>query len=146
MRGNLGNLKRSNTGTQEPLNRKYSNWPPSIFSRYCAAGATFLLGAALFVPVKKRKNKKVVGKKKKACIRILLIPSQPRPQVRLLLSPWPPCLSAPTVLLPRHHHLFPGTDLCLPHAEKTQTADTLTRENTGGKECVFMAPQPDRRL
>lgn len=63
MRGSLGNLKRSNTGTQEPLNRKCSNWPPSIFSRY-AAGATFLLGAALFVPVKKRRNKKVVGGKK----------------------------------------------------------------------------------
>lgn len=92
MRGTLGNLKCSSTGTQEHLKRKRSNWPPSIFSGYCAAGATFLEGAALFVPVHKRKKKKVVGKekKKRACIRILLIPSQPRPQVRLLLSPWPP--------------------------------------------------------
>lgn len=65
MRGTLGNLECSSPGTQEHLNRKRSNWPPSIFSGYCAAGATFLEGAALFVPVQKRRKKKVVGKEKK---------------------------------------------------------------------------------
>lgn len=104
---------------------------------YCAAGATFLLGAALFVPVQKRQKKKVVGEKKS--LHQDFAHSLPSQGHRLGCCS-PPALPkpAPTVLLPSHHHLFPGTDLCLPRAGKTQTADTLTRENTGGKECVFM--------
>lgn len=125
LRGNLGCLKHSNSSHTAP-EQKCSNWLPSIFSQYCAVGATFLLGAALFVPVKKKKPASGFRS---------FTPSQGHRLGRTL--PAAPCHSAPTVLPPRHHHLFPGTDPCPPHAEQTQSADTLTRNTQEGKN-VFL--------